>query len=523
MGERPREVELKLEISPADLGRLRRHPRIRELAVGRASTRALRSVYFDTSALDLARRGIALRLRWAGGARDPVQTVKARVIGARARAAAGLFERAEVECRVAGDRPDLDALPDAALRRRLRRILAGERLGPLFETRVQRTRRRLRDGRHEWTLDLDVGEVRRAARREPFCEIELELRRGDPRRLYDFARCLAQAIALRPATESKADRGYALVRGAPPSPKRTRGAPLAPETGVGAVLARVLERCAGGLARNARAVFEGADPDGAQRMRAATLELCASLAVFREALRAVPTRRIRVEARRLAAALDALGEVDRFAAAFPERAQRAGARRPDLAPLRRALRDLRAERVAVLRDGEMALRFGSLSLDLGRLQLACAAARASRTAASAPLARRAANFAPGALTRCHRDVSRMCAPRGAPSAGILREALETLTSASTRFGGLYPDAPTRRYRAAVARLARAAERVVAAEAEAALAREMGERIPQHASPATRCAIARIDARAAAAARRARRRLDAARRAFRAARPFWSAR
>ena len=181
------EVELKLEISPADLTRLGRHPRVREFAEGRASTRVLRSVYFDTPALDLARRGIGLRLRWADGDVAPVQTVKSRTAESHSRGAVGLFERTEVECRVDGGEPDLAALPDAALARRLRRLLAGKRLRPVFETRMRRTRRWLRDGRHEWTLDLDVGEVRSGAKREPLCEVELELRRGDAGRLYDFA------------------------------------------------------------------------------------------------------------------------------------------------------------------------------------------------------------------------------------------------------------------------------------------------------------------------------------------------
>jgi inorganic triphosphatase YgiF len=520
MGHQPREVELKLEISPADLGRLRRHPRIRELGVGRASSRALRSVYFDTPALDLARRGIGLRLRWADGARAPVQTVKARLIDTRSRGAAGLFERAEVECRVGTGEPDLDVLPDAALRRRLRRILAGKRLGPVFETRMRRTRRWLRDGRHEWTLDLDVGEVRTAARREPFCEVELELRRGDPVRLYDFALRLAETIALRPGTESKADRGYALVRAASPRPKRTRRSPPARETRVGEVLARALERCAGELAQSARVFFDGADPDGVRRMRDGALELCALLEVLGEGLPKARARRLREEARWLADALGAPGEIDRFAETFPERVLRAGGRRRDLAPLRRALSELRAERVAVLRDAGTALRFGRLSLELGRLQLSGAAAQPARRARSAFLARRAVSFAPNALARGHREVLRMCAARAAAAARARREALEAQQCACALFGGLYPGAPARRYRAAVVRLARAAEQMDAVAAPENIAVRVVDRITPHASSDTLRAVEIVAARAT---RGAQRRLAAARRAFRAARPFWRAR
>ncbi len=66
-----REIELKLDVAPASVRRLRRHPRIRELAVGRAATRSLLSVYFDTPELDLARAGIGLRIRKVGRGSRP--------------------------------------------------------------------------------------------------------------------------------------------------------------------------------------------------------------------------------------------------------------------------------------------------------------------------------------------------------------------------------------------------------------------------------------------------------------------
>ena len=55
------ETELKLLLAPQDLRRLRRDPRIKALQQGRASTRRVHSVYYDTPGRDLRGAGLALR------------------------------------------------------------------------------------------------------------------------------------------------------------------------------------------------------------------------------------------------------------------------------------------------------------------------------------------------------------------------------------------------------------------------------------------------------------------------------
>jgi triphosphatase len=175
-----REVELKLEIDRDDVSRLQRSPRLRELGDGRGSTRSLHSVYFDTRELALAARGIALRVRRDG--RRRVQTLKAR--GAEQGAH---FDRIEYEAPTSRDEPDLALVPDPQLRARVVEALAGAPLEPVIETRIRRTRRLLRYAGASVELDLDLGEVRAAGETQPLCEVELELREGEPGALYELA------------------------------------------------------------------------------------------------------------------------------------------------------------------------------------------------------------------------------------------------------------------------------------------------------------------------------------------------
>ena len=80
------ETELKLLLSAQDLRRLRRDPGVKARQVGRASTRRVHSVYYDTPQQALRRAGLALRLRLDG--RRWLQTLKTS-----GQAAAGLHLR----------------------------------------------------------------------------------------------------------------------------------------------------------------------------------------------------------------------------------------------------------------------------------------------------------------------------------------------------------------------------------------------------------------------------------------------
>jgi inorganic triphosphatase YgiF len=197
----PLEVELKLELAPEDAGRIAAAPPLEGLE-GEVST--LASIYFDTPDEDLRRKGYALRIRHKGDRR--IQTVKAE-----GSAAAGLFVRPEWECEVDADTPQLDAASGPLAEIFAPEILAG--LAPRFETRITRTIFLPIAEGAEIELAVDVGEVVADGKRAPLCEVELELKSGPPRALFDLARRLDDHVPLRLGVRSKSERGYALAAG----------------------------------------------------------------------------------------------------------------------------------------------------------------------------------------------------------------------------------------------------------------------------------------------------------------------
>jgi len=179
------ETELKLLLAPEDLRRLRRNPRIKALQQGRASTRLVRSVYYDTPQFALLRAGLALRLR-ADGKRW-LQTLKAK-----GQAAAGLQLREEWEWPLPGEALDFGLLATTPEAKRFRAPRLRAALGPVFVTEFARTSLRLAcaDGSLV-ELSLDSGEVRSGRRACAISEAELELLAGSPLCLFDLALELA--------------------------------------------------------------------------------------------------------------------------------------------------------------------------------------------------------------------------------------------------------------------------------------------------------------------------------------------
>ncbi|MDB5459559.1 MAG: domain containing protein [Caulobacteraceae bacterium] len=195
------EIELKFEIDPAALERLEQKLILRARAKTAAAPQTLTSVYYDTPDRKLQKAGFTLRVRDDGAGR--VQTVKAE--------AEGLSGRGEWEIELKSAEPDLQAAARTPLGPVLKAI--GGSLGPVFVTRVERTRHLIRQGRSRIEAAVDRGQVEAGGRTVPLCELELELKAGDAGALYDLARKLCEGAPLRLSFDTKAARGYRLWQG----------------------------------------------------------------------------------------------------------------------------------------------------------------------------------------------------------------------------------------------------------------------------------------------------------------------
>lgn len=197
----PTEVELKLALPPTQIDALLHHP---VLASTPPVQQQLANTYFDTPAGDLAAARIAVRLRQLDS--QVLQTVKTAGQGG-----GGLSSRQEWEWQVPD--PSLDQSALAALPP-FQNALADKiaALRSTLSTDFTRRSWQLAWQGSKIELVLDEGEIVCGKARAPICEVELELKAGDPEALWSLAAELASQVPLRPSDSSKASRGNALGR-----------------------------------------------------------------------------------------------------------------------------------------------------------------------------------------------------------------------------------------------------------------------------------------------------------------------
>ncbi|KAB1069636.1 CYTH and CHAD domain-containing protein [Methylobacterium planeticum] len=268
----PREIEMKLECDGPDLSALAAHP----LLQGEGDSPELTaSTYYDTAGGDLRRAGLTLRVRQRGEHR--IQTVKAAASGA------GLFDRSEWECALAGDEPDPGALADAPVAGLLKG-LKSPGLVPQFTTVVTRTERSLRYGTARITATLDEGRVETPAGDVPLCELELELAEGAPADLFALAQALAETVPLRLGALAKSERGFALIDGTLRRPSKSGSVALPEGASTAESFRRIAHACLRHLRLNEAVFLADRDPEALHQIRVALRRLRSAFSLFKPIL-----------------------------------------------------------------------------------------------------------------------------------------------------------------------------------------------------------------------------------------------
>jgi triphosphatase len=298
-----REYELKLEIEPESARIIRAHPAVAS-SDDETQTQALTSVYFDTENLGLRQAGIFLRTRRVGD--HYIQTVKASEPG-------NLFSRGEWEQEIEGPWPDLGQAKDTTLKSLSRRDLA-ESLKPVFETRVQRTVRRLQRNDARIEFALDQGEIDTGTSRFPLCEVELELKDGDPAELFHLARELSDSAPIQLAVKSKPERGYALLDGSGPYPvEKARDPQILATMTIESAFQVIGRSCLRQLLANRPAMLAG-NAEALHQMRIGLRRLRTAISVFKDVIAGSELDKIKSELEWITDELGSARDLDVFQA-----------------------------------------------------------------------------------------------------------------------------------------------------------------------------------------------------------------
>ena len=391
------EAELKLLAPAGTLEQLREAPTIARYARDTGSARQLEAVYYDTPDRALFSNGLSLRVRRSGD--GFIQTLK------RGPARGEPFVRAEWETEIAGTAPDLSLLPDDEIGAPLDG-LGSCVVGPVFTTKV-----------HRWTQQLDLpgavvevafddGVIEAGEHRELVSEVELELKSGDLRALYDLGLQLLEIAPLRLGTRSKSDRGYSLAFGASPKSTKAASPAISPDHTIDDIIGMLLGSCQDHLLANQAVAEAGLDPEGVHQMRVALRRMRTISALLHRQLGLPTLAAFNAEAKWLGRALGAAREWDVFVTDTLRAPCEALGREADFKALRQAAEPHRAAAYAGLREALASARYNRLQLAIRQWVHSRGWRNELQSRSLAVLLEAAHDFAGHTLAQLHRKVVR---------------------------------------------------------------------------------------------------------------------
>lgn len=329
----PKEIELKLELDPADAPRIKSNRLLAAESLGQAAEEHLVSTYFDTPDHALSKAGVFLRVREKDG--RYLQTVKAM------QSKADLIDRLEWEREISGPAPDLRVVDGTPLRSLLTRARRAS-LQPLFETHMRRTLRRVAHGGSEIEVAIDEGEIVAGARKVTISEVELELKGGEAAKLFSLARALSENLPLRLAVKTKAERGFELLSLADVAIEKASEVEIKPEMTTAEAFRAIARSCLRQIIVNEPAMIAG-DAEALHQMRVGLRRLRAAISIFADAVENGGADKIEGEMKWITQELGPARDLDVFAADVLKPLQKAKSKDP---AVNAALRDFEERRKA---------------------------------------------------------------------------------------------------------------------------------------------------------------------------------
>lgn len=285
------EIELKLDLTPEGADALEAVG----IFAGEPRIIPQHATYFDTPDQALAGAGISLRVRHEDG--RWIQTIKLSPS-----AAAGVFIRPEWQRDLVDETPVIDASTPIP-------ALIGDdapAIGPVFE---------IANLRHLWLVDgieiaIDRGRAIAGERESPFCEVELELKRGgDPAALFAIARRIDAISPVHLGVLSKAERGYRLL-GPLPGAARAEPVALADDMDAAQAFQAVAHACLRHFRLNVPLILDPGDPEALHQARVAIRRLRSAMVLWRPLLTGEEAARLNGELRWLGLELGRARDLD---------------------------------------------------------------------------------------------------------------------------------------------------------------------------------------------------------------------
>lgn len=270
------ETELKLSLAEADIPLLLKNP----LLATPPKRQKLYNTYFDTPTLELTKQKVAVRERRV--LRKTLLTVKTAH-----NSQGGISQRSEWEAPTTPGQFDFATLIDDAHLAEALSQKASE-LVPVFTTDFSRRIWTLNFRRATIEVALDLGSIivarEEIKREQPICELELELKQGNPATLFALARMLSRDVRLHPADDSKAARGYALFLQQRLTPCKAETLNFQSRDTTVSVFQTIARSCIAQLQANEKGLNAPKNEEYIHQARVALRRLRTALRLFEEAL-----------------------------------------------------------------------------------------------------------------------------------------------------------------------------------------------------------------------------------------------